>query len=305
MRNGDKPRCPECATERRPPAAVQLRRPLHVGRSRRRRRQQELLVVCGLLLCHLPLTTGRSRARAAAARSRGLREVRAAGDAHARRVRRGRPAQRPHVRRRGARLPRRPAGPALRRPGRQAARAAARHHRPHPRAGLHRQRAQVPAAQQPRPQARGDRRLRALPAAPGRAHRAARRLHARQLLDQAAVGQPDRDHPRARHPAAHQHRQRASSTSTRSSTRPPRCTRRPCSRRSSRTFCGCPRCSACRSTMPTETAGLEARDDAPSRRARRCARRAPPESGAVSIRRAAAAGARAARRGPAEQLGLF
>ena len=100
----------------------------------------------------------------------------------------GDPARRPHVRRRGAGLPRRPAGQAVRRPGRQAPRTAAGDDRPHPAAGLHRQRPQVAAAQQPRPAPRRDRRLRALPHASDRAHRAARHLHAGQLRHQAALG---------------------------------------------------------------------------------------------------------------------
>ena len=82
-----------------------------------------------------------------------LLQLRARRDAHQGRVRRGRPRRRPHVRRRGAGLPRGPAGPAVRRPGRQAPRAAARVHRHDARAGLHRQRPQEPPAQQPRPAA--------------------------------------------------------------------------------------------------------------------------------------------------------
>ena len=51
------------------------------------------------------------------------------GDADAGRLRLRRPGRRPHVRRRGARLPRGPAGRPVRRPGRQAARQAARRDR--------------------------------------------------------------------------------------------------------------------------------------------------------------------------------
>ncbi len=76
---------------------------------------------------------------------------------------------------------------------------------------LHRQRAQVPAAEQPRSASDRDRDLPRLPPPPGRADRAAGDLHARQLLDQAAARRPDRDlegpraagGPRARPPRRH------------------------------------------------------------------------------------------------------
>ena len=51
------------------------------------------------------------------------------------------------------------------------------------------------------PQPRRDRGLRALPLGAGAADRAAGRLHPRQLRDQAAERQPDRDHQGARHAA--------------------------------------------------------------------------------------------------------
>ena len=63
---------------------------------------------------------------------------------------------------------------------------------------LHRERAEVPPARQPRPAAGRDRELPGLPARAGRADRAARDLHAGQLLDEAAARRPDRDHAPAR-----------------------------------------------------------------------------------------------------------
>ena len=50
---------------------------------------------------------------------------------------------------------------------------------------LHRQHAEVPPARQPRSPSRGDRELPRVPPAPGRAHRAARDLHAGELRHQA------------------------------------------------------------------------------------------------------------------------
>ena len=148
--------------------------------------------------------------------------------AHQGGVRRGRPRRRPHVRRRGARLPRGPAGPAVRRPGRQAPRAAARVHRHDPRAGLHRQRPQEPPAQQPRPAAGGDRRLPSVPVAADRDHRAQGHLHAGQLRDQAPQRGPDRHHQGARAPARDRDRRAPVSTCIRSSILPRRSTRRRC-----------------------------------------------------------------------------
>ena len=169
-----------------------------------------------------------------------LLELRARRDAHEGGVRRGRPRRRPHVRRRGARLPRGPAGPAVRRPGRQAARAAARVHRHDARAGLHRQRPQEPPAQQPRPASRGDRRLPAVPVAADRDHPAQGHLHAGQLRDQAAERRPDAASPRCTGSRGRRRSRDTGCTCTRSSIRPRRCTRRPTWRRSKRTSCGCP-----------------------------------------------------------------
>ena len=57
---------------------------------------------------------------------------------------------------------------------------------------VRRERPEVPPARQPRPAAAGDRRLPGLPVPPARADRAARRLHARQLRDEAAARRPRR-----------------------------------------------------------------------------------------------------------------
>ena len=99
------------------------------------------------------------------------------------------------------------AGAAVRGPGRQAARQAARGDRAAARRRLHLQHAQVPAARQPRSPSRGDRELPRVPPAPGRAHRAARHLHAGELRDQAPARGSDRDHApaRARRGARHRH----------------------------------------------------------------------------------------------------
>ena len=70
--------------------------------------------------------------------------------------------------------------------------------RPVARRRVHRERAPVAPARQPRPAARRDRRLQAVPSPQDRADRAAGRLHARQLLDEA-------DHPLA---AGHHERPR-------------------------------------------------------------------------------------------------
>ena len=76
----------------------------------------------------------------------------------------GDPARPADVHRRGPGRRGGPPGPAVRRPQRQAARPAdARGARHHPRPLLHRQRGEVPAARQPRPEARRDRRLPAVP----------------------------------------------------------------------------------------------------------------------------------------------
>ena len=110
----------------------------------------------------------------------------------------GQRRRRPDVRRRGARRQRGQAGPAVRRPGRPAARHAARRDRPRRAATCSSQRAEVPASRQPRSAAAGDRQLPGLPVPPARADRAAGGLHARQLLHEAAARRPDRDHAPAR-----------------------------------------------------------------------------------------------------------
>ena len=119
------------------------------------------------------------------------------------RLRRRQRRRRPHVRRRGARREGGRARHPVRRRGRQAARRAARRGRPRALGRLHRERPQVPPSRQPRPAAGGDRQLPGLPHAPGRAHRAAGDLHARQLRDEAparragrhlAAARPGRDH---------------------------------------------------------------------------------------------------------------
>ena len=64
---------------------------------------------------------------------------------------------------------------------------------------LHLQRPEVPPAREPRSAAGRDRRLPGLPVPPARADRAARRVHARQLRDEAAARRPGhRDHAAAR-----------------------------------------------------------------------------------------------------------
>ena len=101
-------------------------------------------------------------------RGPGVHALPAARGADARRPGRGRPRHRGRVRRRGPGLQRGPRGPAVRRPGRRAARPAAGEHRLAARGRVHHERREVPAARQPRPAARRDRRLRAVPAAPAR-----------------------------------------------------------------------------------------------------------------------------------------
>ena len=323
MRNGDKPRCPECATGdvRRLLSSFAVHSTsANLGGGGA---EQELLVVRGLLLCHLPLTIRSSPSSSALRReAEACEQLPACRDAHARRVRRGRPAQRPHVRRRGARLPRRPAGPAVRRPGRQAARAAARHHRPHARAGLHRQRAQEPAAQQPRP------------ASPKRSRPASRTCCARSSSSRRASSARSATSRPSCCPAARPASRACTASPQRTEHRRARALPLPdlpsgggalhaghARRRSSRTSCGCPRCSACRcgdaETTPAPrptTSGRAPCDDRPRPRGR-SGRDAPrrPMPAAAGRRPRPPARARAAlpptppprRRGPAEQLGLF
>ena len=91
---------------------------------------------------------------------------------------------------------------------------------------LHRERPQVPAARQPRPAAGRDRGLRAAPLPADRADPADARRDARQLRHQAALGQAARDHARPRPGAGGRRSAAAACRSTRSTTRPPRSTRR-------------------------------------------------------------------------------
>ena len=84
--------------------------------------------------------------------------------------------------------------------------------------------------------------------APGRADRADRDLHARQLLDQAAARRPDRDHAPARAARDARCSGQGACACTRSTTPRRRCTRRACSRRCARTSRGCRSCS--RSARP-------------------------------------------------------
>ena len=118
--------------------------------------------------------------------------------ADAGRLRRGRSGRRARPRRRGARVPRGPRGDAVRRARARAARAAARRVGLVARRRLSRDRAQVPAAREPRPAAGGVGRVRALPLPPARARAAPRRGDARELRDRAALGPRARDHARPR-----------------------------------------------------------------------------------------------------------
>ena len=127
---------------------------------------------------------------------------------------------------------------------------------------LHRERAQVPAAGQPRPAAGRDRGLPGPPRAADRADRAARDLHARQLRHQAALGAA----PRAS-PGCAAFRRRTSSaagpcSSTRSSIRPPPCAR--------------PRCSSSSRGLPGAAAAARSERPVRGRPARRRARAGPP-----------------------------
>ena len=119
---------------------------------------------------------------------------------------------------------------------------AARRDRTRARRRLHREHAEVPAPGQPRPAAGRDRELPGVPAAPGRADRADRHLHARQLLDEAAARRPDRDHAPARPAGGARRSAGARCGCIRSSIRRRRSTRRACSRRCARTSRGCRSC---------------------------------------------------------------
>ena len=133
--------------------------------------------------------------------ARALYTLPAASGPHPGRIRRRQRRRRPDVRRRGARPAGGPPGHPVRGPGRQAARPAAGRGRPGAGRRVHHERAQEPPAGQPRPAARGDRRLQAVPAQAGRADRAARDLHARQLRHEAADPLAARHHERPRPPA--------------------------------------------------------------------------------------------------------
>ena len=139
---------------------------------------------------------------------------------------RGRQRRRgPDVRRRGARAAGGSPGPALRGPGGQAARRAAGGRGPVPRRGVHHQRPEVAPARQPRPPARRDRGLPALPRPPDRADRADGDLHARKLRHQAADPLEPRDHGGSGAPPGARDRRRARCASIRSTTPRPRCAR--------------------------------------------------------------------------------
>ena len=111
--------------------------------------------------------------------------------------------------------------------------------RARPRGVFYREHAQVPASGQPRSAAGRDRELPGVPAAPGRADPADGDLHARQLLDQAAARRPDGDHAAARPARGARRSAGAPCGCIRSSIRPPRSTRRACSRRCARTSRAC------------------------------------------------------------------
>ena len=165
-------------------------------------------------------------------------------------------------------LPRGQAGRPVRRRRRAAARQAARGDRPQPRGRLHLQRAQVPAAREPRPAARGDRGLREPPLPPDRADRAAGGRDARQLRDQAPLGQARRDHPRPRPRAGGRRSAARACSSTRSSTPPPRSTPR-----------GCSRCCEADFRAPARAARPRGRAPATAGRPRRRRPRASPSRG--------------------------
>ena len=116
-----------------------------------------------------------------------------APDADAGRVRRGQRRRRSDVHRRGAGSRRGPARAAVRRPRGQAAGQVAGRDRARASRRVHRQHAQVPPAQQPRPLSERDRDLQRLSAPAGGADPAEGDLHAGELLDQAAASRLDRD----------------------------------------------------------------------------------------------------------------
>ena len=110
-------------------------------------------------------------------------------------LRRGQPVGGVDVHRRGARLPRRPSGASIRRPGRAAPGGVAGVHRHQPRGCFHRQHGEVPPAGQPRPGTGGNRRLRKVPGTPDRAGQSEADCHPGPLLARPFLPR------RERHPA--------------------------------------------------------------------------------------------------------
>ena len=166
--------------------------------------------------------------------------LRAHRDAHQGRVRRGRPRRRPHVRRRGAGLSRGPAGPAVRRPGRQAPRAAARVHR-HRRAS----RSTSPTSSRAARRTTVTRvRRRSTPAgrtSGGRSSSSGPRSSARWATSRpSSSAATSAASPRSTASRGRPRSPGTGSTCTRSSIRRRRSTPRPIWRRSKRTSCGCP-----------------------------------------------------------------
>ena len=123
---------------------------------------------------------------------------------------------------RGSGLPRGPAGQAVRGPGGQAARQAAGRDRARARAVLHRQRAQVQAAGQPRSAARRDRRLQGPSLQADRADPAAVVCTLGNFATKLLSGRPDGITQGPRHSADPRDRRAGRCSSTRSSIRRPR-----------------------------------------------------------------------------------
>ena len=159
-------------------------------------------------------------------------------------------------------------------------------------------------ARQPRPPARRDRRLQAVPPPQGRADRAERDLHARQLRDEAAHPLAARDHGRPRAPAGARARAAACCGCTRSSTRRRRCAARRRSRTCARTSRGCPRCSRSRRRCRSARWRRWPRRQPQRRRSgRRRRRRCSTEEARATAGRGRPADARGKRSG--QQSGLF
>ena len=178
-----------------------------------------------------------------ARRPRGgwLCPVRSRGRSHPGRVRRRQPRRRAGARRRGARASTRTAT-GCRLPGAPAtaARAPARRDRHPARGRLSLDRAQVPAAGQPRPTARRDRGVRAVSLSAAGARSTACRRDPRQLRDRAPLRARARDHARPWAGAGGDAGRAQRRSSTRSTTRPRPSTRPRCSPCSSRTSRGLP-----------------------------------------------------------------